>query len=207
MIITKLEKCNAKKIRVYIDEEYAFIVYPQDIRIYALKEDMELSEKLYNQIMEETIIRRAKQKAMALLKKSDRTEKELYFKLKQAEYPKTAIECAIEYVKSYNYVNDDRYLEQYVSYKKGTKSIRVMEMELKQKGLSKEQIQEQLEKEEVTDEVAIQKAIRKKIGRKENLTFEQMQKIASYLYRKGFKEEDIRTYLWNRTEFENLFHL
>ncbi len=202
MIITKLEKCNTKKTRVYIDEEFAFIAYPQDIRIYDLKEDMELSEKLYNQIMEETIIRRAKQKAMALLKKSDRTEKELYLKLKQAEYPKIAIEHTIEYVKGYGYINDNRYLEQYISYKKGTKSIRVIEMELKQKGLSKEQIREQIEKEEVTDELAIQKAIRKKIGQKEHLTFEETQKIAGYLYRKGFREEDIRTYLWNRISKE-----
>ena len=72
MIITKLETCHTKKIRVYMDEEFAFLVYPQDIRKYALKENMELSENLYHQIMEETIIRRAKQKAMALLQKSDR---------------------------------------------------------------------------------------------------------------------------------------
>ena len=200
MIITKLEICHTKKTRVYIDEEFAFVVYPQDIRIYGLKENIELSEEQYNQIMEETIIRRAKQKAMALLQKSDRTEKELSFKLKQAEYPQIAIDYAIEYVKNYNYINDNRYLEQYISYKKRTKSMRVMEMELRQKGISKEQIQEQMEKEAVTDEIAIEKAIRKKIGQKEQLTFEEKQKIAGYLYRKGFTEKDIRTYLWNRFE-------
>ena len=200
MIITKLEICHTKKTRVYIDEEFAFVVYPQDIRKYSLKENMELSEIIYRQIMEETIIRRAKQKAMALLQKSDRTEKELSFKLKQAEYPQIAIDYAIEYVKNYNYIDDNRYLEQYISYKKRTKSMRVMEMELRQKGISKEQIQEQMEKEAVTDEIAIEKAIRKKIGQKEQLTFEEKQKIASYLYRKGFTEKDIRTYFWNRFE-------
>ena len=104
MIITKLEICHTKKTRVYIDEQFAFVVYPQDIRKYSLKENMELPETIYRQIMEETIIRRAKQKAMALLQKSDRTEKELSFKLKQAEYPQIAIDYAIEYVKNYNYI-------------------------------------------------------------------------------------------------------
>ena len=198
MIVTKLEKVDSKKTKVFLDEEYAFVLYPQDLRIYKLEEDMEMSEELYHQIMKETIIRRAKQKAMALLKRADRTEWELRLKLKQSEYPESAIEEAISYVMKYGYVNDERYLENYVFYKKGSKSIRVMELELQQRGLSKEQIRDQLEKEEVSDEEAIQKAIRKKTGTKTELSYEETQKVAAYLYRKGFREEDIRKYLWNR---------
>lgn len=198
MIVTKLEKVDSKKTKVFLDEEYAFTLYPQDLRIYKLKEEMEVSEELYHQIMTETVIRRAKQKAMALLKRSDRTEKELRIKLKQSEYPEAAIEEAISYVMKYGYVDDERYLENYVFYKKGQKSIRVMELELQQRGLSKEQIREQMEKEEVNDEEAIRKAIRKKIGTKAELSYEETQKVAAYLYRKGFREEDIRKYLWNR---------
>ena len=198
MIVTKLEKVDTKKTKVYLDEEYAFILYPQDLRGYKIKEGLEVSEELYCQIMEETIIRRAKQKAMALLKRSDRTEKELRIKLKQSEYPEMAIDEAVSYVMKYGYVDDERYLENYVFYKKGQKSLRVIEMELQQKGLSKEQIREQIEKEEINDGEAIQKAIRKKIGAKSELSYEETQKVAAYLYRKGFKEEDIRKYLWNR---------
>ena len=200
MIVTKLEKVDTKKTKVYLDEEYAFILYPQDLRWYKIKEGLEVSEELYCQIMEETIIRRAKQKAMALLKRSDRTEKELRIKLKQSEYPEMAIDEAVSYVMKYGYVDDERYLENYVFYKKGQKSLRVIEMELQQKGLSKEQIREQIEKEELNDGEAIQKAIRKKIGAKSELSYEETQKVAAYLYRKGFKEEDIRKYLWNRVE-------
>ena len=198
MIVTKLEKVDTKKTKVYLDEEYAFILYPQELRGYKIKEGLEVSEELYCQIMEETIIRRAKQKAMALLKRSDRTEKELRIKLKQSEYPEMAIDEAVSYVMKYGYVDDERYLENYVFYKKGQKSLRVIEMELQQKGLSKEQIREQIEKEELNDGEAIQKAIRKKIGAKSELSYEETQKVAAYLYRKGFKEEDIRKYLWNR---------
>lgn len=198
MIVTKLEKVDTKKTKVYLDDEYAFILYPQDLRGYKIKEGIEVSEELYCQIMKETIIRRAKQKAMALLKRSDRTEKELRIKLKQSEYPESAIEEAVSYVMKYGYVDDERYLENYLFYKKGQKSIRVIEMELQQKGLSKEQIREQIEKEELNDGETIQKAIRKKIGAKSELSYEETQKVAAYLYRKGFKEEDIRKYLWNR---------
>lgn len=198
MIVTKLEKVDKKKTKVFLDEEYAFILYPQDLRLYKIEEDMEVSEELYCRIMAETIIRRAKQKAMALLKRSDRTEKELYIKLKQNEYPEEAIEEAISYVTKYGYIDDERYLENYVFYKKGSKSMRIMELELQQKGLSKEQIRKQLEREEFNDEEAIQKAIRKKVGTQTELSYEETQKVAAYLYRKGFREDDIRKYLWNR---------
>ena len=198
MIVTKLEKVDKKKTKVFLDEEYAFILYPQDLRLYKIEEDMEVSEELYCRIMAETIIRRAKQKAMALLKRSDRTEKELYIKLKQNEYPEEAIEEAISYVMKYGYIDDERYLENYVFYKKGSKSMRIMELELQQKGLSKEQIRKQLEREEFNDEEAIQKAIRKKVGTQTELSYEETQKVAAYLYRKGFREDDIRKYLWNR---------
>ncbi len=198
MIVTKLEKIDTKKTKVYIDEEYAFLLYPQDLRLYKLEEGMEVSEELYHQIMTETVIRRAKQKAMSILKRSDRTEKELRLKLKQNDFPEEAVDEAVAYVMKYNYVDDERYLENYVFYKRGSKSKRMIEMELQQKGLSKELIREHMEQEEVNDEEAIQKAIRKKIGTKSELSYEETQKVAAYLYRKGFKEEDIRKYLWNR---------
>ena len=198
MIVTKLEKIDMKKTKVYIDDEYSFLLYPQDLKLYEIEVDMEISEELYHQIMTETVIRRAKQKAMALLKRADRTEKELRLKLKQGEYPEAAIEEAVSYVMKYGYVDDERYLENYLFYKKGNKSKRIMEFELQQKGLSKEQIREQMEREEVNDEETIQKAIRKKIGTKSELSYEETQKVAAYLYRKGFKEDDIRKYLWNR---------
>lgn len=198
MLVTKLEKINTKKTKVFLDEEYAFLLYPQDLRKYKLEEGIEISGELYDTIMEETVVRRAKKKAMDILKRSDKTEKELSFKLLQAEYPKEAVEKAIEYVKGYGYMNDERYLANYVYYKKHSKSIRVIELELQKKGLSKEQIRRQLEKEEVNDEEAIQKAIRRKIGTKTELSYEEMQKIAAYLYRKGFREEDIKKYLWGR---------
>ena len=194
-IITKLEYADKKKVRVYINDEFSFLLYQNDIRKYGLEEGMLMEEAKYNQIMEETIIRRAKQKAMALLKRMDRTEQELRMKLKQTEYPALAIETAIDYVKSYHYIDDARYLENYIRYKKGTKSLRVIEMELRQKGIDKESIRAALEEGALGDEEALKKAIRKKAKNWDAMSCLEKRKVFAYLYRKGFKTEDIRKYL------------
>lgn len=194
-VITKLEFLEKKKVNVYVNDEFAFLLYRNDIKKYGLEENMILEQSLYEQILEETLTRRAKQKAMALLKRMDRTEQELRLKLKQTKYPEVSIETAIDYVKSYHYIDDRRYVENYIRYKKGTKSIRIIEMELKQKGIDKELIREVCEEESVCDDEALKKAIRKKVKNWEELDYVERRKVFAYLYRKGFKEEDIRKYL------------
>lgn len=194
-IITCLEYENQRKVKIYINDSYAFLLYQNDIKKYGLEEGMQIEQDLYDKIMEETIYRRAKQKAMAVLKRMDRTEQELRFKLEQTGYPHTAVERAIEYVKSYHYIDDMRYAENYIRYKKSNKSIRMLEAELIRKGIDKESIRFVLEQSEVNDEEALKKAIKKKVKNWEGMTYQEKSKVFSYLYGKGFKQEDIRKYL------------
>ena len=48
----------------------------------------------------------------------DRTEHQLREKLRASEYPEEVIEEAIEYVKSFHYIDDERYAETFTRYKK-----------------------------------------------------------------------------------------
>ncbi|MEG2441438.1 MAG: regulatory protein RecX, partial [Acetivibrio sp.] len=162
MTITGLEKGYRKQVRIYIDEEYVFSLYENEIKRYQLEKDLEIEEELYQQILEETIFKRGKQKAMNLLERMDYTEGELRSKLKQGGFPMEIIERVIAYIHSYHYLNDQRYVENYILYKKNSKSIRQMKMELKQKGVDPELIEEHFEEQKVSDVMAIQKAISKK---------------------------------------------
>ena len=198
MIITNLERGRGQKIYVTLEDGNRFLLYTGDIRRYHLREGEELSEELFARIMEETIYRRAKQKALAVLKRADQSESELRRKLKQSEYPEEIIEKTIAYVYSYHYLDDKRYAESYLRYKSSSKSRRQMINELRQKGVTKEDIESALEEQPGDDIEAIQRAIRKKTKDVDSLTYEQKQKIAAYLYRKGFQEEDIRRELQMR---------
>ncbi|WP_313132167.1 regulatory protein RecX [Anaerocolumna sp.] len=194
MIVTKLEGLTKGKVKVYIDGEYHFLLYLEDIRVYKLQEDEPISEKVYTEIIENTVLRRAKQKAMAILKYMDRTEQELRQKLKQADYTETIIESAIDYVKKFHYLDDERYAMNYIRFKKNTKSKRQLQTELSQKGIRKEYIELAFEEEYDDEELAIQKAVAKKTTDIDSLSQEEKMKLASSLYRKGFKMDLIQKY-------------
>lgn len=194
MIVTKLEELEKAKVKVYIDGEFHFLLYRKDIKIYKLQENEQISEIVYEEIIENTVLRRVKQKAMAILKYMDRSEQELRQKLKQADYTETIIEAAIEYVKKFHYLDDERYAMNYIRFKKNTKSKRQLQTELSQKGIRKEYIDLAFQEEYDDEELAIQKAVSKKTSDVDSLSQEEKMKLASSLYRKGFKMDLIQKY-------------
>lgn len=194
MVITKLEFGEKNKVRVFIQEEFAFLLYTSDIKKYHLKENEHIEQEKYEFIIKETVFRRAKQKAIAILNRMDKTEYELRQKLHQSEYTDNIIEATIEYIKSYHYIDDRRYAENYIRYKGMKKSKKQIEMELYQKGISKDIIAEVLE-QGMDDTEAIKRAIQKKTKDASKLSWKERQAIAAYLYRKGFCSEDIKKHL------------
>lgn len=192
MIISSLERGRGQKVYVNLEDGRRFLLYANDIRHYRLEEGEELSEELLGQIMEETIYRRAKQKALALLQRSDQSECKLRQKLARFEYPEDIIEKTIAYVYSYHYLDDKRYAGNYIRCQSATKSQRQMVNELRQKGIKKEDIEAALEEQPLDDRAALHHAIQKKAKDLESLSYGERQKIAAYLYRKGFRKEDIR---------------
>ncbi|MBH1942391.1 RecX family transcriptional regulator [Mobilitalea sibirica] len=200
MIITRLEEIDKSKVKVYIDDEYAFLLYQKDLRRFCIDEGNEITVTLYHDLMEDVIFRRAKQKALALLKFMDRSEAELRKKLEDAFYPSQIIERTIAYVYEYGYINDERYTSIYIRNRKHTKSKRIIKSELLTKGINKEIIdnimmEEYQSETEDPEETAIKKAIYKKKKAPEELEYEEKQKLIASLYRKGFDIEKIRRVL------------
>ena len=64
--------------------------------------------------MDPDVLRKAKLRALHLLEYMDRTEKGLRQKLEQSGYPTEVVDEAIRYVKSYGYIDDKRYADNYL---------------------------------------------------------------------------------------------
>lgn len=208
MIITDIVEVNVSKskkktaYKIFIDDEYAFLLYRQDIKIYQLDTDSEITSSLYDKIIKETVFRRAKQKAMAILKYMDRTERELFIKLKEAFYTEDITLLTIEYLKSYNYLNDERYTSNYIRSKMNTQSKFTIKTKLIQKGINKKVLEKIIAIEynssmnDIDPEIlAINKAINKKCKDVKGLNWENKQKLIASLYRKGFDLEKVHTCL------------
>ena len=94
----------------------------------------------YREILEEVLIKRAKLRTLHLLEQGDRTRKGLEERLLQNGYPPEAVEAALAYVGSFHYVDDKRYAVNYIQNQKNRKGRARIMMELRNKGVSQEDI-------------------------------------------------------------------
>ena len=108
MIVTKLEAAAKTKYKVFLDHQFAFVLYKGELARYGICEGAEIEEGQAQEILSTVIQKRARLRAMHLLEAMDRTEEGLREKLRQGLYPAEAVEEAIEYVNSFGYIDDYR---------------------------------------------------------------------------------------------------
>ncbi len=202
MKITGIEAVTKTKYRVYVEEQFAFVLYKGELSRFHLKEGETLSEETMKSIRE-ILLKRAKLRAIHLLNDMARTESQLRDKLKQGGYPDEITEAAISYVKSFGYINDEAYIRNFIDSRREKKSRREIYALLRQKGVDMERAEEILEEmyEEHSEKAAILELLRKKNWDFACTDPKKKQKIYGYLVRKGFRYEDIRQVIqvcdWN----------
>lgn len=147
-----------------------------------------------NRAMDE--LTRAKKKALFLLTDMDRSEKELYDKLKKSGYSEPVIAETMEYVKGFGYIDDRKYAAHYLeSYLKRRSRTRVR-FDLEKKGISKEIIEEALESlGEIDQKDLIREIAVKKLHSLHADDERRAEKTAAALARQGFSSADIRSVL------------
>ena len=140
--------------------------------------------------MEELV--RAKRRALYLLTDMDRTEKELYDRLKKTGYSEETVNAAMEYVKSFGYIDDVRYARKYIEIFRDRKSRRKMMYDMAAKGVDREVIENAFLEYPEYDETALIRRLAEKKLRGRDLTEPGVwQKTAAYLARRGFASGDI----------------
>ncbi len=161
------------------------------MKIWDSRLEIEIEEKSEEELKDE--VRRAKLRALHLLTAMDRTEANLRVKL-EASYCEEAVETAVEYVKSFGYLDDERYVKTYIESKSRTKSRKQIEQELMfHKGISKEAVQRGFENAQVADITeVIHRYMQKKKIDPQNCDYEQKQKFFAYMMRKGFQIEELK---------------
>ena len=153
---------------------------------------------------EKELLFKGKKRALRLLERKDYTRKELSDKLRTDGYSEEILNKIIEYIDSYHYLDDTRVAGSYIRGRMGYKSKKELEYMLKQKGISEEEIDLAMNENYKNDEgipqeeIAIRKFLQKLHIDEESvleLSYEEKQKIAAKLYRKGFALEKIKKVL------------
>lgn len=198
MLVTQITELSKSRSKVYIDQEFAFVLYKGELRLYHIKEGEPLKEDDYRTIMEEVLPKRAKLRAMNLLQGREYTTSQLRTKLQQGFYPPKIIEQAIDYVAGFHYIDDLRYAVDYITYHEDSRSRRRIEQDLQGKGILATTIEEawQVWREnggKQDEQAMIRELLYKKHYDTEGETdWKERQKIYAFLARKGFSAEAIR---------------
>ena len=199
MTITDIVELDKKRCKIFIDGEFAFVLYKGELREYDIKSGNEISESVYESINSEVLSKRAKLRAMNLLQKKDYTEKQLRDKLQEGLYSQELIDEAIDYVKSYRYLDDERFARDYITYHMEMRSRNRILQDLTGKGIRKDviiSIMDELysESEEISGDIEteqINKLLIKKHFDKD-MDYKDKQKIMAFLLRRGYTMDSIR---------------
>lgn len=135
----------------------------------------------------------AREAALAILERSDRTEKEVRQKLHDKGYEPEEIEETVSFLKEYRYVNDAEYARKYTRVVSSRKSVRQIRCDLERKGVDRDQIDDALDEIEVDEEAQIRAYLLKKGYQPgERMEAAAYRKLTGALGRKGFSYEAIR---------------
>lgn len=196
MTVTDITPITKSRYRIVLDEELTFVLYKGEMNRLHIRRGEEIMEDTYLCIFHEILPKRAKRRCMNLLQTRDYTHRQLKDKLKQGEYPKEIIEDAIAYVESYGYVDDEKYVRNFIEYNVDKKSRMRIENDLVRKGIRKEligKIFDELKEEgmEIDEITMIQNLLLKKKYNSQSATDEERRKMYAFLSRKGFHSDVI----------------
>lgn len=135
----------------------------------------------------------ARECALSMLERSDRTEQEIRRKLREKGYAPEEISETVVFLKEYRYVNDGEYAKRYIRTCSSRKSERRIRMELEKRGISRELIEDGLAEEPVDEECQIRAFLEKKgVVPNRKLEPDEYRRITGALARRGFSYDAIR---------------
>lgn len=145
-VITKIEvqKRNKDRVNIYLDHEYAFAISMELVYKEGLSAKMEIDASRLRDIADKEGYLKCKNAALRIIERSYKTEKEVRDKLREKEYTDSQIEKSIEFLKEYNFINDDSYARAYINDKLASRGRQKIKYDLIKKGIDRQIIDEKL---------------------------------------------------------------
>lgn len=197
-IVEEIHPYNSKKAKVKLDSGFTFALYKGEIRKYKIKEGQSISDEIYHQIVDDILNKRARERALYLLKDSSKTKRQIIDKLKKDYYPENIIERTIAFLERYNYINDYDFAVNYIEKSIASKSILRIKNDLYIKGISKFKVEEAFMQLNICEDESIIRFIEKKIHRYNLEDPKDKLKFYGLLQRNGYRYDTINKVLSRR---------
>lgn len=201
--VVKLEP-KGNRWHVYLENDIDFLLYKGEVRKFQIQEGICLNESTYKEITE-ILYKRARERALYILDRAYKTEKQITDKLKSGYYPAFVIDRVIQYLSEYDLINDHRYAAMYIDYKSSSRSRRQIFQDLYTKGVPKSIIDTALEEAEFADDASLKKMMEKRISRYDLKDRKDVEKLYRYFIGKGYVYSDVKKVLSEYFDEYNMF--
>ncbi len=195
MRITSIEKSNKNKsmASICIDNKQEFVLPLKRIDALNLTIDKAIEPETLDYILKYEVYAAAKNSAVKFLSLKLRTSFEVKEKLIELGYEDNTISQVINDLTEIDYINDYKYATKYISEKTKLKpkAIKLMEMELDNKGIPNEIINSVIEELNPDDDLVALELLKKRYSKYSEYDENLIKKMKSYLAGRGFSYNQI----------------
>lgn len=198
-VITSIkQQKNKDRVNVYLDDKFGFGIDLDNFVLLHLKVDQELTEKEIEDIVKKAEFQKTLDKLLRFAMVRPRSEKEVtdYFRRKKVH--ESLHDKLLEKLKHLELIDDEKFAKWWIEQRQAfrPKPKRILDQELRIKGVDREIVQRILGEEDVDEEKMARELIEKKSYKWKNLpTRESRQKKSQYLAGKGFSWDVIEKVL------------
>jgi regulatory protein len=198
--VTSIEaqKHATTRYSIFLDEKFAFGIGRDLLLDSGLAKGEYLDQERLDAILARDAIDRAIATAMRALDQRMQSSRELRTRLMRKGFDAETIDRALEKLSDYGYLNDERFAELWIENRLAhrPRGKRMLEQELRQKGIERQVVDETVAAMDIDDRAAALELARKRLKSVHGLPIEeQKKKLTGILARRGFDYGVIRTTL------------
>ena len=194
-VITSIKpQKNQKRVNIYLDDKFGFGIDLDNFVLLHLKADQELSEKEVEEIVKKAEFQKTLDKLLRFATLRPRSEREVDDWFKRRKVHESLHRDLFNRLNRLELIDDKKFAEWWVEQRQTfkPKSLRILNNELRIKGIKKDIIEEVLGETKIDEEKIAKELLEKKAYRWKALPVrEAKQKAYEYLARKGFSWDTI----------------
>jgi len=218
MIVTKIEqqKRHPDRVNLYLDGDFALGLHKEVLVKFSLRKGDTISKERIDELIDAEEFSRAKQKALLLLNRRMRSEKEIRIKLREKEFHPRTIDSVVNYLHSIKFLNDEEFARAFIHDNQLRKPSgrKLLQQQLRLKGVTISVIESVLndnissnQEKKAAQDAAI-KIFQRYSNSKKKIDDEKKQKrITQFLFRRGFSWQIISTVIKNIFKNEPLINM
>jgi regulatory protein len=197
MIVTKVEqqKRHPDRVNLYLDGEFALGLHKEVLVKFSLRKGDTISKERVDELIDAEEYSRAKQKALLLINRRMRSEKEIRIKLREKEFHPRTIDSVVNYLHSIKFLNDEEFARAFIhdTQLRKPSGRKLLKLQLRLKGVTTSVVESVLnenisssQEKKAAQDAAIKIFQRYGNSKKKIADVKKQKRIAQFLLRRGF---------------------